>query len=182
MKAELVKRVRTACLVGVTFLLGADMHAQTRIPNVPSALNVPEGQTLLLSFQGKGSQIYTCQGTAGAYAWKLKAPEAKLFDKDGQVKGRHFAGPTWEADDGSRVTGKLVASVPSPDGGAIPWLLLTVASREGSGLLAKTKSIQRLDTKGGIAPMGACDEGNESAEAAIPYEAVYYFYGEKRGE
>lgn len=132
----------------------------------------------MLSLQGKGSQIYVCQNTGGVYAWKLKAPDAKLFGDSGELVGRHFAGPTWEANDGSRVVGKLVTSVPSPDANSIPWLLLTAVSHEGKGLMTRVESIQRLKTKGGIAPARSCSAEVKDKEVSVPYEASYYFYGE----
>jgi hypothetical protein len=143
----------------------------------PKALLPPAGQVLILHLNGKGKQIYSCQGAGGVYAWKLKAPDAKLFSEGGELAGRHFAGPAWEANDGSRVTGKLVASVPSSDSNSIPSLLLTVTSRAGTGIMSKARSIQRLETKGGVAPATGCSASNENDETSVPYEAGYYFYG-----
>jgi hypothetical protein len=145
--------------------------------SVPKALLPPQGQVLILHLEGKGKQIYTCQSAGGVYAWKLKAPDAKLFRQNGELAGRHFAGPAWEASDGSRITGKLVASVPSPDSNSIPWLLLSVTSHDGAGIMSKVQSVQRLETKGGIAPATGCSASNENHETPVPYEAAYYFYG-----
>ena len=155
------------------------LAAQT--PEVPEELRVPEGQTLLLRLHGEGKQIYSCQRAADGYGWKLKGPEAKLIDKDGKVVGRHYAGPTWESTDGSRVTGKLAASVASPDAGSIPWLLLGAASHEGTGVMQRVLSIQRLETKGGAAPSTGCAAGSGNIETSVPYEASYYFYGDAHG-
>jgi hypothetical protein len=149
-------------------------------PKVPKAIQPPKDQALILHLHGKGSQIYACQSAAGAYAWKFKAPDAKLFGESGELAGRHFAGPTWEGNDGSRVTAQVAASVPSPNSGSIPWLLLTATSRGGKGIMASVQSIQRLDTKGGVAPSTGCDAANKNAETTIPYEADYYFYGVPR--
>ena len=135
---------------------------------------------MILHLQGKGNQIYVCQSATGAYAWKLKAPDAKLFGESGELTGRHFAGPTWEANDGSRVLAQPVASVPSPDSSSIPLLLLTAISHDGNGLMARVQSIQRLDTKGGVAPTGSCGAAIKNEEVAVPYEANYYFYGMRR--
>ncbi len=94
----------------------------------------------MLRLHGKGDQIYTCTGQGGQFAWVLKAPEAQLTDKDGRPFGKHFAGPSWEATDGSRITGKATASVPSPDADSVPWLLVTVVSHSGEGVLARVSS------------------------------------------
>ncbi len=146
-------------------------------PRVPKMLVPPQGQVLILHLEGKGKQIYTCQSAGGVYMWKLKAPDAKLFRQGDELAGRHFAGPSWEASDGSRITGKLVASAPSPDSNSIPWLLLTVISHDGAGIMNRVQSIQRLETKGGIAPGTGCSASNENNETPVPYEAAYYFYG-----
>jgi hypothetical protein len=137
----------------------------------PAQLNPPKDQVLLFQFKGKGSQIYVCQNSA----WVLKAPDARLFASDGELAGKHFAGPTWEAKDGSRVKGKMVASVPSPETDAIPWLLVAAVSHEGTGTMASVQTIQRLETKGGKAPAASCAAG--TTDLAVPYEAQYAFYG-----
>ena len=36
-------------------------------------------------------------------AWTLKAPDAQLIDKKGKPFGKHFAGPSWQASDGSSI-------------------------------------------------------------------------------
>jgi hypothetical protein len=47
-------------------------------------------------------QIYSCSGTA----WTLVAPRADLYDSRGKLVATHFAGPTWQAKDGSSVDGE----------------------------------------------------------------------------
>jgi len=147
------------------------------IPSVPKELRPPDGQTLLFELHGKGDQIYVCQKAASVYIWKFKAPAAALFNMSGERAGRHSAGPAWEATDGSRITGKVAANVPSPDPSSIPLLLLTVATHEGAGIMSRVESIQRLETRGGIAPTDSCSAENENDERRVPYEANYFFYG-----
>jgi hypothetical protein len=63
------------------------------------------------------------------------------------------------------------------DPNAIPWLLLRVTSRQGTGLLADTTFIQRVETKGGTAPPdAACKKATEGKVVEVPYKADYYFY------
>ena len=143
---------------------------------VPQQLQPPANEQLLLQVHAKGDQVYTCKENVTAYAWTLKAPDAQLFDKDGKPFGKHFAGPSWEASDGSRVTGKAVANVPSPDADSIPWLLVNVVSHEGTGVLSRATSIQRLNTKGGKAPASGCDSEHAGQEVRVPYSADYLFY------
>lgn len=146
---------------------------------VPPQLQVPANEQLFLQVHAKGDQIYTCKADGAQFNWTLKAPEAQLFDKDGKPFGKHFAGPVWEANDGSRVTGKAVASAPSPDAGSIPWLIVNIVSHEGSGVLARATSIQRLNTKGGKAPATGCDAAHAGQELPVSYSADYLFYTPK---
>jgi hypothetical protein len=159
-----------------SLLLGLGL-LQAQVSDIPKELKPPAKQVLILYAHGKGRQIYTCQSAAGQYVWKLKAPDARLLDASGKQVGRHFAGPSWEANDGSRVIGKLTASVPSSDADSIPWLLLSAKSTGGEGTFSKVKSIQRLNTKGGKAPGTGCDASHDPAETSVSYEADYYFYG-----
>ncbi|WKB55000.1 DUF3455 domain-containing protein [Eleftheria terrae] len=126
-----------------------------------------------------GVQIYTCaaaKDNPAHYAWAFTAPEAELFDAAGKKIGTHYAGPTWEADDGSKVVGAVAARSDAPDSGAIPWLLLVGQAEPQEGRLARTSHIQRLSTVGGKAPADGCDAARVGQVRRIPYEAAYYFY------
>ena len=146
---------------------------------VPAQLQPPANEKPLFKVHAMGDQVYTCKGDATQFTWTLKAPDAQLFDKSGKPFGKHFAGPSWEANDGSRVTGKAVANVPSPDADSIPWLLVNVVSHEGTGVLSRATSIQRLNTKGGKAPASGCDSVRAGQEVRVPYSADYLFYAPK---
>jgi uncharacterized protein DUF3455 len=146
---------------------------------VPQQLHPPANDQLILQVHAKGDQIYTCKSELTDFVWSLKAPDAQLFDKDGRPFGRHFAGPSWEASDGSRVTGKAAANAPSPDANSIPWLLVTVVSHEGNGVLSRAATIQRLNTKGGKASASGCDASHVGQELRVPYSADYLFYAPK---
>ena len=125
---------------------------------------------------GKGVQIYTCQASGGTYAWALKAPDATLADARGKVIGKHFAGPSWQASDGSTVVGESVNVSPSPDARAIPWLVLHAKSHAGNGAMATVQYIVRERTEGGVAPASGCDAGHAGKEVRVPYSAVYLFF------
>ena len=146
---------------------------------VPLQLRPPANEHLLLRVYAKGDQVYICKTETGQSAWTLKAPDAQLFDQGGKPFGKHFAGPSWEANDGSRVTGKAVASAPSPDADSIPWLLVNIVSHEGSGVLSRATTIQRLNTKGGKSPTTGCDSSHSGEEVRVPYSADYLFYAPK---
>jgi len=166
---------RSFVLVAVATFFALSLAAQ----QVPQQLQPPAGEQLLLQLHAKGDQIYTCKGDAAQFSWTLKAPDAQLFDKDGKPFGKHFAGPSWEASDGSRVTGKAVANAPSPDADSIPWLLVNIISHEGTGALSRATTIRRLNTKGGKAPATGCDAAHAGQELRVPYSADYLFYAPK---
>jgi hypothetical protein len=148
-------------------------------PTVPAALAVPPDQTRLAAFHAVGVQVYDCKAKpddpTGA-AWALRAPEAQLLDSKGAIVGRHYAGPTWEYRDGSRVVGAVSARADAPDGRSIPWLLLHAATTSDQGYFAPVKTVQRLNTAGGLAPGDGCDSTLLGREARVPYEADYAFY------
>jgi hypothetical protein len=147
--------------------------AAQQVPQLPQP---PADEQLLLQVHAKGDQVYICKSDAAQFTWTLKAPDAQLFDKDGKSFGKHFAGPSWEANDGSRVTGKTVISSPSPDANSIPWLLVTILSHDGSGVLSRATSIQRVNTQDGKAPSSGCDPSHIGQEVRVPYSADYRFY------
>jgi hypothetical protein len=146
-------------------------------PDIPAALRPPSGQTMYLEALATGVQIYECsQKQDLSFEWAFKAPEASLSDKSGHSLGKHFAGPTWESNDGSSVVGEVKAKEPSPRASAIPWLLLSAKKNSGSGVFAPAKSIVRAYTVGGLAPSEACSAANLKQVARVPYTATYYFY------
>jgi hypothetical protein len=148
--------------------------------DIPAKLQPPAGERELFAAHAKGDQIYSCTSSGTQYAWTLKGPDAKLFDEQGKGVARHYAGPTWEANDHSTVIGKMIASVAAPDGKSIPWLLLSAASHSGSGVMAEVSSIQRLKTKGGGAPSTGCDAAHAGTEVRANYAADYHFFGKAK--
>lgn len=131
---------------------------------------------LLFRAEGKGVQIYECRAVKDEFQWVFVAPEAVLFDKDGKKFGKHFAGPAWQADDGSKVTGEFMAKAAAPDGHSIPWLLLKATSHVGVGAMSGVDTIRRLMTKGGAAPPAGCGATQVGQTARVAYTAEYEFY------
>jgi hypothetical protein len=143
---------------------------------IPAAVAVPPGATLVERFHATGAQVYGCAAANGAYAWTLKRPDATLFDAANAEAGKHGAGPSWTAKDGSSVTGAKLAQADAPLPDAVPWLLLKATSTAGHGRLGTVTFIQRLATKGGKAPATGCDAAHAGAELRVGYSADYYFY------
>ena len=100
----------------------------------------------------------------------------KAARRSGKRIGKHYAGPTWEAGDGSKAVATAKERYDGPDVNAIPWLLLNVTSAEGNGIFGKTQSVQRLKTAGGKAPADGCDQAQLGKIARVNYRAVYDFY------
>jgi len=148
---------------------------------VPANLTPAADQRLFFVLRGDGVQIYECKAVGNAFAWTFIAPEANLLNPGEEVVGIHYAGPTWESEDGSRVKGAKLASAPAPIPGAIPWLLLGAVSHNGDGKMSGVTSIQRLSTTGGVAPPVGCDAAHEGDVANVPYTANYFFYRTNQG-
>jgi hypothetical protein len=179
MTSEFVARASAVrCLLsGIAFVLMSTASAFAQAPpaDLPAAINPPAGLSVYVTALATGVQIYTCgKNAAGAWTWTFKAPEAALTDPQQKPLGKHYAGPTWEGLDGGRVVGAVKANAPSP-AGSIPWLLLDIKSREGSGALTQAQAILRLATTGGTAPATGCDEAHSGAENRVPYTATYLF-------
>jgi hypothetical protein len=174
-----VAAVAAMALAGAVFAHG-DRHDEGsghRPPAVPDSLKVPAGQRLVFHASAVGVQIYTCTQNptnAAQFDWVFKAPHAVLLD-DCEVVGIHFAGPAWEANDGSKVIGKVLQRA-TVDSNSIPWLLLQATSNTGEGLLTHVTYVQRLRTFGGNAPATGADAAHAGQEVLVPYLAEYYFY------
>jgi hypothetical protein len=152
-------------------------------PVVPSNLKVPSGNKLVFHVFAKGVQIYRYtqdMADSNRFSWVFVAPEADLYAHANYSHpvGRHYAGPTWESTNGSKVVGLKLQQADSPDPDAIPWLLLRSASGSGPGIFNKVTFIQRVYTKGGKAPPVVADRAHKGQEVRIAYTAEYFFYRE----
>ena len=91
----------------------------------------------------------------------------------------HFAGPDLAAPRRQLDLGQLVKPA-TVDPKSIPWLLLS-AKIETAGKfgnrLTQTTFIQRINTRGGIAPAAStCTAATAGAKKEVPYTADYYFW------
>ena len=175
MSKSFYKFVLNALLVFAGTIVADGVSAQ----EVPELLQPPASEKMVLQVHAQGDQIYTCKTDTPVPTWTLKGPDAKLFSADGKSFGKHYAGPTWEANDGSKVVGKVGATVASPDADSAPWLLVKAVSHGGKGVLSRVTSIQRLNTKGGKIPASGCDEVAAGQDKRVPYEADYVFFAPK---
>lgn len=144
---------------------------------IPDSLRPSASEALQRTLSATGFQIYECRvavASASGPEWAFVAPEATLADAQGTVVGHHYAGPTWEALDGSKVVGVVKSKVDVP--GAIPWLLLTTHSTGKPGLFANVISVQRVATVGGAMPATGCGTATLGRVARVPYTAQYTQY------
>ena len=166
----------TRLLIATLAVLALIPAAASAKTDVPSRVQVPAGHAPFLLAHAIGVQIYACSATADGPKWQFVAPKAVLFGKG--ILGHHFAGPTWQAADGSSVKAARVDGV-TVDPTAIPWLLLK-ATTTTDGQLGRTTYIQRLATRGGLEPAAAkCHAGTVGSERHIPYTADYRFWKEQ---
>jgi hypothetical protein len=179
MQHRIVAALGAAMAVAGLSVLASSQVAPAQIPalaSLPAAIKPPAGFAVYLEGAATGVQIYNCgKNDAGVWTWIFKAPEASLVDAQQKPLGKHYAGPTWEGTDGGKVVGAAKASAPAPSAGSIPWLLLDIKSREGSGAFTQAQAILRVSTNGGVAPGAGCDEAHAGTENRIPYTATYLF-------
>jgi len=145
-------------------------------PDVPGGIAVSDGSKPFLIGHAVGVQIYRCNGTA----WTLFAPRADLYGDNGHLIATHFGGPSWQANDGSKVVGRRIKDPITVDPTAIPWLLIeptSVTAGADGDRLAGTTFIQRIKTTGGLAPApSTCSADTAGDEVEEPYTADYVFW------
>jgi Protein of unknown function (DUF3455) len=174
----LLSTLATASLLGACASAPSPMMAVDNT-KLPEAVRAPAGQKMLMAATGVGEITYECRekkDAAGQHEWAFVAPVAMLYAADRKVVGKYYAGPTWESMDGSKVTGKQLAVSPATPG-SIPLQLVKADPAMGSGAMTGVSYIQRVNTKGGVAPAMACDAAAKGKRQQVAYEADYVFYG-----
>ncbi len=176
--------IRTAIATAAVSLVAACSSMSPMMPAysqaaLPAAVQVPSGNKVSMETVGVGEITYECRaktGAAGQYEWVFVGPDAKLMDRSGKQVGKYYGPPaTWESMDGSKLTATQVAVSPAM-AGSIPLQLVKANPAMGSGAMQGVTYIQRVDTKGGVAPATPCAAGNMSAKQIVKYQADYIFY------
>jgi hypothetical protein len=135
----------------------------------------PPSATRVMAATASGVQIYSCEFDAQRHlGWVFRNPQATLYDANGVAIIQHGAGPSWEADDGSRIVGHAIAQKPSETPGSVPQLLLATHSTGAPGALSSITYVQRVDTVGGAMPARPCSVEHQTGSSA--YFARYVFY------
>jgi len=170
---------KIALLAALAALLAGCAGSETlSTASVPEPIKAQAGESVSRVVPAKGVQVYECRVVKdrdGAFEWGFVAPDAELFDTNGRKIGTHYAGPKWEAADGSIVTGAVKGRADAPQAGNIPWLLLGTTASGPQGSFSTVSGIQRVNTVGGLAPASPCARTNLGAVARVPYTADYYF-------
>lgn len=169
------------CLTGLSLALGCSSSAFANM-DVPAAVKVPDGHTVSLETVGVGEITYECQAKADMpekMEWVFIGPKAALNDRSGKQVGSYYGPPaTWEAADGSLITGTQVAVAPAGDGN-IPYQLVQANPADGDGAMKGVSYIQRVATKGGVAPAATCEAANKGERQVVEYQADYLFWTSK---
>ena len=136
---------------------------------------IPTGERQVERLSARGLQTYECRATPGdasRAAWVYVASSLELLDANDKPAGRHtYPPPVWEAPDGSKFVGTQKARADAPEAGAAPWLLVSTRSTGPEGRFAKITSLQRLNTKGGVAPASGCDMKTIGNKEQVPLRA-----------
>ncbi len=146
---------------------------------LPAAVQVPAGHRVTMETVGVGEIAYQCRAKAdmpGSFEWVFVGPKADLLARGGQRVGTYFGPPaTWKSSDGSAITGKQLAVAPA-GAGNIPLQLVQADPATGQGVMSGTAYIQRVATRGGVAPATACDAATAGRQEIVTYQADYIFW------
>jgi hypothetical protein len=140
------------------------------------------------------------------FAFTLFTPQATLFNDPKEQIITHFFSPnpdengtvraTWESSQDTSMVWAMVVpkdtrfpgdpggSSTDPnfvESGAVAWLLLQKVGVKdgptGGDRLTATTFVQRLNTKGGVAPSTGCASlADVGSQRFVPYKADYFFY------
>ncbi|MES2687920.1 MAG: DUF3455 domain-containing protein [Pseudomonadota bacterium] len=182
--------IRTAIAAAAVSMIAAcgsmsspmsSMKAPYSQASLPASVQVPAGNRVAMETVGVGEITYVCSAKkdmAGQYEWVFAGPDAKLNDRGGKQVGKYYGPPaTWEAMDGSKLTATQIAVAPNTMmAGSIPLQLVKGNPAMGSGMMQGVTYIQRVDTRGGVAPAMPCAAGNLNAKQIVKYQADYIFY------
>jgi hypothetical protein len=170
-------------------------------PPVPANIKVESGNKVYFVGHAVGTQNYICLPSGTSFKYTLFTPQATLFNEADKEVITHYFSPnpdepgviraTWQhSRDTSTVWGAAPATDASSDPlfvrpGAIAWLRVTVVGEaegpNGGDTLVKTTFIQRLNTRGGLAPATGCSAlADVGRQAFMPYTADYFFYKQER--
>lgn len=176
MKTALVTLASALALGACTTTPMSSAYSQDGLPDT---IRVPAGNAVAWETVGSGDITYECRDKAGASGqteWVFVGPKAVLKDRAGKPVGSYYGPPaTWEASDGSRITGTQLAVAPS-GAGNLPYQLVKANPAVGQGALNGVTYIQRVALKGGVAPATECSPATRGKRETVTYQADYIFW------
>jgi Protein of unknown function (DUF3455) len=185
MRLKLKQLAVATVSAGLCACAGTTMSSMTEAARaIPAAIAVPAGHIPHLFLMGVGEISYECraQGVAtrevakqDGFEWAFAGASALLYDMNKAVAGKYTSGPTWEANDGSRLTGKQLAVAPAAPGN-LAWQLVQANPAMGVGLMQGVTYVQRVNARGGTVLGGVCDGVRLGKVIRVKYEADYIFY------
>ena len=146
--------------------------------SLPAAVQVPAGHQVAMETVGVGQITYECRAKKdmAGHEWVFVGPDAKLMSRGGKTIGKYYGPPaTWDFNDGSKVSGAQLAVAPNGSGN-IPLQLVKANPAMGSGMAQGVSHIQRVATRGGVAPAAPCDAAAMGSKRVVTYSADYIFW------
>jgi len=167
-----------ALVATVVALAALPAAAAIAPPDVSPGLRASAAEEPALALAEAGVNIFECRpraGVPGGYGWTFIAPDATLYDGNRSVARR--TSPTlWESTGDRTSVSGFARSAQNAGGDNLPWALYRALPVGDSGLFAGVSSIQRVNTRGGVAPLTGCTEATAGSEQRVAFTADYYFY------
>lgn len=172
------KTAKSLALAAATSVTLGGCALLSPAPTLPPAVDVPSGHGLFMTADAEGSTIRVCRAQGNAFAWSTPEIEATLRNARGASVGRVYGMPmTWEAADGSIVTGQVVASAPAEGNDAV-FQLIRANPATGMGAMRNVSFIQRTAFAGssGNAVSAECTAARVGEAQRTPYRARFRFF------
>ncbi len=177
-----VKRLISHASVTLAAVMFVGVPVAYAQADLPENIRVPDGHKMAMTTVGVGEITYECKEKAnapGQMEWFFVGPKAQLNDTNCKQVCTYFGPPaTWQALDGSKVTGTQLAVAPA-GAGNLPYQLVKANPAEGKGAMSGVSYIQRVALKGGVAPSSECTAVNKGQRQVVPYQADYIFWASR---
>ena len=171
--------ISVLALAAAMTMAGCASRPMFQQDSLPDAVKVPAGHRVVMETVGVGQITYECRAKANmadAFEWVFVGPQAALNDRSGKTVGSYYGPPaTWASTDGSKLTGSQLAVAPA-GAGNIPLQLVKANPATGSGAMNGISHIQRVATRGGVAPSMACGASTAGQKQVVNYQADYVFW------
>ncbi len=106
----------------------------------------------------------------------VRRARGRTLRRVGSRIGKHYAGPTWESNDGSKIVGRRQGECRRAGSRTqLPGCCSRRNPVGPAGAFSKFTSVQRVNTVGGVAPKTGCSQAATGTPARINYTADYYF-------